>query len=244
MLEHMFESPVPTLSLVPPALVSPSLVSPSLVSDRDDTDRCAGVVARGRRRPGPSRRAWRREGAVVATGTLGSALPNLVVESLLPPSPVLLLGDAEGIGRAGEGPVPNGSSGTDDRLTVVPPDPGRRPFVWVTGSADGPVRQVCLVFRADELDRRPLLIGWLECRSGRLVTGAPEAVAAWGPGVVPEVGLAAQARAYDAARRLRGLVVVACVPPGRYPVFALEGDGGYDAVMVDATEAAALPLAG
>lgn len=153
---------------------------------------------------------------------LTAVLPDIVVESLLPAAPRLVLGDV---------------AAPDDGLELTSPEPGRRPFVWVTGSERGPVRGVWLVFRTEDLSRPPVPLGHLDCPSGRLVAGDPEAVAAWGCEVAPELGLPAQARAYDYRRRLRGLVVVACVRPGRHPVYAIRGDDGYDAVMVDVSPA-------
>jgi hypothetical protein len=103
-------------------------------------------------------------------------------------------------------------------------------FVWVAGSSAADDVRVSLSI--DALDEPLLPLGTIDCPSGRLVVGAPDAVAAWGEGIEPADGLAAQARAYTPDRRHCGLIVVARVLPGPRQVFATDG---LDALVVDCT---------
>jgi hypothetical protein len=192
--------------------------------------------------PAAPRRAATGRGAPRRTPpappTLASALSHLVVESLLRPAGALILGDPDVIAglatvEAADEPVTVVSGDAGTAALVRHPAPGGNAFVWVTGGALGPVRQVATAFRLDGLDRHPSAVAWLDCPSGRLVVGTPEAVAAWGTDIEPEEGLSAQARAFRPARRYCGLVVVARVPRRPHRILALEGATGLHAVIVD-----------
>ena len=184
----------------------------------------------------------RRTGAGVRT--VGAMLSSqLVVESCLPPSPLLLVGDPVVLAGAGDPPegggvVVDGAAGR--YLAIRRPD--RRPFVWVAGTGST-VDDLSVVFHPDRLEEPLEYHAEIDCPSGRLVVGPPEAVRAWGPDVEPDDHLCAQARAYRPGRCYCGLIVVALVPSGRHPVFTAGDDDAISAVTVGVS-AADLRLAG
>jgi hypothetical protein len=160
-------------------------------------------------------------------GTVASALSHLLVESRLS-GDVLVLGDpAVVVGglEPGHGPIIEEERGT---AVVIR---GGSASVWVAGPTA--VRQLVVVFRHDVLDGTPSYVGDIDCPSGRLVVGTPEAVAAWGADVEPDGELPAQARAYRPSRHHCGLIVVARVPAGTHPVLAVAGADGPDALVVE-----------
>jgi hypothetical protein len=164
-------------------------------------------------------------------GSLASSLSDLLVESVLRRADVLLVGDPEVLAHvelppeAGIVPTPAGNA-------VVVHNPGASAFVWVAGSPDGPVRELTAALRLDALEREPALFGYIDCPSGRVVVGTPDAVAAWGDDIEPDDGLFAQARAYSPGRRHRGLIVVAQVESGRHRVLVAAGAEGIEALVV------------
>lgn len=81
--------------------------------------------------------------------------------------------------------------------------------------------------------------GTLTVVSGRVVVGAPEAVAAWGPNVDTGDGSTVRARMHSGRRRL-GLIVVAQCPPGEA---AVTTGPGAAAVTFPAVHGRTVPLA-
>ena len=95
-------------------------------------------------------------------------------------------------------------------LAFANPAPPSGLFVWVGRSS--------LAVVADPDADAPLVpVGELTVCSGRLVVGAPEVVAAWGPEVDTGDGTAVRARMHRGRTRL-GLIVVAHTPSGSAPV--------------------------
>jgi hypothetical protein len=95
-------------------------------------------------------------------------------------------------------------------LALANPDPGSGLFVWATGTL--------LAVVADPDGDIPLeLAGELTVSSGRLATGAPDVVAAWGPDVDTGDGSPVRARMHRGRTRL-GLIVVAHTLLGRAAV--------------------------
>ena len=183
--------------------------------------------------------------ALPSTALLSTALSSLLVESRLHPAGTVLVGDpavlaggpaagaGAGAGAGGSSPFTSLVTGGGLAAEVRQADPTGSAFVWVGGGAGGAVRRVTAAFALDALGAEPAFVGHVDCPSGRLVVGTPEAVAAWGDDVEPGDGFPAQARAYRSDRRYCGLVVVARVPPGPHPVFALGSPGRLDGVVVD-----------
>jgi hypothetical protein len=91
-------------------------------------------------------------------------------------------------------------------LVFANPDPDSGLFVWVSNGA--------LAVVADPGADAPLdAAGELTVCSGRLVVGAPDVVAAWGPEVDTGDGSAVRARIHRGRARL-GLIVVCTTPTG------------------------------
>jgi hypothetical protein len=152
---------------------------------------------------------------------------QILVESVLR-AHVLLVGDPELLPQLelpadGITPTPNGNT-----LVVHVPASAH---VSVAGSDR--VESVRLLLDLDAPDTALEPRGHVDCPSGRLVIGSPEAIAAWGESIEPDDGLMAQARAYTARRRHLGHVVIARVPCGRHQTFTAGGG----AVIVTAMEA-------
>jgi hypothetical protein len=95
-------------------------------------------------------------------------------------------------------------------LAVANPDPGSGLFVWATGT-------FLAVVADPDGDIRLEPAGELTIGSGRLVAGAPEVVAAWGPEADTGDGSPVRARLHRGRTRV-GLIVVAHTPPGRAAV--------------------------
>jgi hypothetical protein len=168
-------------------------------------------------------------------GSLTSLLSCLLLESRLRPAPVLLVGDPEVLAQGiepSDDPFSIVSTGLGKAAVLRHPDPSGSAFVWVGGR--GPVQEITAVLRLDAGDGERIDLGHLDCPSGRVVVGSPEAVAAWGVEIEPDEGLLAQARAYGVDRRHHGLVVVTRVQPGSHRVSGIAGTGGLDALIVEA----------
>jgi hypothetical protein len=119
-------------------------------------------------------------------------------------------------------------------LVLSNPAPDGGLFVWVTARS--------LAVMADP-DHDPALIavGELTVCSGRLVVGAPEVVAAWGPDVDTGDGSVARARMHRGRTRL-GLIVVAHTPLG-HGVVTVGAGAAAVSFPNGAGECAAVPLA-
>lgn len=167
---------------------------------------------------------------------------SVVVESAFRQAEWLVVGDPK---VAASGPVvePDEAGGTvrfvdrpGGRLLVLRnPWPEAAALVSAAGVGDERVDRLALSFGDGDLaPGGPETAGTLECPSGRLVVGTPEAVAAWGADARPAEGLSAQARAYRYGQvpALLGLVVVAHVKAGWAPV-ALRADA--EGRLVDVT---------
>jgi len=159
-------------------------------------------------------------------------LSGLLVESVLRRATVLLIGDPDVLAHL-ELPGEAGIRSTPTGNALVVDNPGASAFVWVAGSPDGPVRELTAALRLDALEEEPALVGFIDCPSGRVVVGTPDAVAAWGDDIEPEHGLIAQARAYSPGRHHRGLIVVAHIEPGPHRVLAVAGAEAIEALVVD-----------
>jgi hypothetical protein len=155
---------------------------------------------------------------------------SVVVESAFRQAEWLVVGDPK---VAASGPVvePDEAGGTvrfvdrpGGRLLVLRnPWPEEAALVSAAGVGDERVDRLALSFGDGDPDGPRggrETAGTLECPSGRLVVGTPEAVAAWGADARPADGLSAQARAYRYGRvpALLGLVLVAHVKAGWAPV--------------------------
>ena len=152
---------------------------------------------------------------------------SVVVESAFRQAEWLVVGDPK---VAASGPVvePDEAGGTvrfvdrpGGRLLVLRnPWPEEAALVSAAGVGDERVDRLALSFGDGDAPGALETAGTLECPSGRLVVGTPEAVAAWGADARPAEGLSAQARAYRYGRvpALLGLVVVAHVKAGWAPV--------------------------
>jgi hypothetical protein len=156
---------------------------------------------------------------------------QMLVESVLQRADVLLVGDPEVLGQMGELPADPGIVSTPAGNVVVLHNPGASSFVWVAGESS--VTEVTVSLHLDALEGAPEPLGHIDCPSGRLIIGTPEAVAAWGDQIAPADGLVAQARAYTPDRRHCGLIVVARVEPGPRRVLAMASDESIDALVVD-----------
>lgn len=154
---------------------------------------------------------------------------QLLVESVLQGAGALLVGDPEVLSELDLPSDPGIVSTAAGNAVVLHPD--CRAFVWVAGSAA--VDRVSVFVHLEAVDREPVPLGHIDCPSGRLVVGRPADVAAWGADAEPADGLIAQARAYRADRRHCGLIVVARVELGPRPVWAVVGDDGFDALLVE-----------
>jgi hypothetical protein len=154
---------------------------------------------------------------------------SVVVESAFRQAEWLVIGDPK---VAASGPAVELDETTGElarfvdrpggRLLVLRnPWPEEAALVSAAGYGDERVDRLALSFGdGDARPGSPEVAGTLECPSGRLVVGTPEAVAAWGAEARPADGLSAQARAYRYGRvpALLGLVVVAQVKAGWAPV--------------------------
>jgi hypothetical protein len=129
---------------------------------------------------------------------------SVVVESAFRQAEWLVIGDPK---VAASGPVVEpGDTGEgvrfEDRpggrlLVLRNPWPEEAALVSAAGYGDERVDRLVLSFGdGDARPGSPDTAGTLECPSGRLVVGTPEAVAAWGAEARPADGLSAQARAY------------------------------------------------
>jgi hypothetical protein len=117
-------------------------------------------------------------------------------------------------------------------LAIANPAEGSGLFVWASSTF--------LAVVADPDGDTPLdQAGELTVSAGRLVVGAPDVIAAWGPDVDTGDGSAVRARMHRGRTRL-GLIVVANVPAGQA---AVAGGAGAAAVSFPST-ATPLPLAG
>lgn len=163
---------------------------------------------------------------------------SVVVESAFREAEWLVVGDPK---VAASGPVVEPDEAGEvarfvDRpggrlLVLRNPWPEEAALVSAAGVGDERVDRLALRFGDSDLDSTaggPETAGTLECPSGRLVVGTPEAVAAWGADARPADGLSAQARAYRYGRvpALLGLVVVAHVKAGWAPVQLRADDEG------------------
>jgi len=120
-------------------------------------------------------------------------------------------------------------------LAVANPDPGSGLFVWASSTFLAVVAEP-----NSEATLAP--VGELTVCSGRLVAGAPEVVAAWGPDVDTGDGSPVRARMHRGRTRL-GLIVVAHAPIGQAPV-AAGAAGAAVSFPTNAVEQTPLPLAG
>ena len=167
-------------------------------------------------------------------------LPNLLVESVLHSHGTILVGDPvvlaqiEFPAEPGIVPIPAGNA-----VVLHASSPA---FVWVAGSSE--VATLTVTTHLDSPEGEPAALGHVDCPSGRIVVGTPEAVAAWGDEIQPDDGLLAQARAYRSDRRHCGHVIVARVLPGRRQVLAVAGAEGIHALVVDCAAGMAGLLAG
>ncbi|MCA1845743.1 MAG: hypothetical protein LC792_21620 [Actinobacteria bacterium] len=121
-------------------------------------------------------------------------------------------------------------------LALANPEPDAALFVWVSSDF--------LAVVADP-DRDTALdhAGGLTIGSGRLVAGAPDVIAAWGPDVDTGDGSAVRARMHRGRVRL-GLIVVAHVPSGRATVAAGAGAASVSYPTSAVVGQPPLPLAG
>jgi hypothetical protein len=120
-------------------------------------------------------------------------------------------------------------------LAITNPDPDAGLFVW---ASSGFLAVVADPDHDTALDHA----GELTLTSGRLVAGAPDVIAAWGPDVDTGDGSMVRARMHRGRTRL-GLIVVAHTPVGQATVAA--GAGAVSvAYPTGATGQTSLPLAG
>ena len=120
-------------------------------------------------------------------------------------------------------------------LAIANPAPDSALFVWASGTF--------LAVVADPDRDTPLApTGEITVRSGRLVVGAPEVVAAWGPEADTGDGSSVRARMHRGRQRL-GLIVVTHTPPGPAPV-AVGPDAAAVTFPVATSEPVQLLLAG
>jgi hypothetical protein len=182
-----------------------------------------------------------REGVeTMREASVGQLAGRLTLETIVR-SPLVVIADPV---VAASGPPPTGDdlagagSVLLDRpagsmLVFANPDPDSGLFVWATNGS--------LAVVADPDSDAPLeAAGALTICSGRLVVGAPDVVAAWGPDVDTGDGSAARARIHRGRTRL-GLIVVCQAPTGQ-----AEFETGAGAVAVTVPTAAvsvAVPLA-
>ena len=120
-------------------------------------------------------------------------------------------------------------------LAFANPSPDSGLFVWAA-------RDLLAVVADPDCDTPLAPVGELTVCSGRLVVGAPEVVAAWGPDVDTGDGSTARARMHRGRTRL-GLIVVSHCEPGPATVAA----GVHVAAVTFAAAGVlprALPLAG
>jgi hypothetical protein len=120
-------------------------------------------------------------------------------------------------------------------LVVGNPTPDGGLFVWAGHG-------FLAVLADPDLDTPLATVGQLTVTSGRLVAGAPAAVAAWGADVDTGDGSATRARVHRGRERL-GLIVVCHAPPGQAAVAVGAGAAAVTFPTVT-VEAVRLPLAG
>lgn len=121
-------------------------------------------------------------------------------------------------------------------LAMVNPDPGSSLFVWASGT-------FLAVVAGPDSDAKLAPVGELTVCSGRLVAGAPDVLAAWGPDVDTGDGSQVRARMHRGRTRL-GLIVVAVAPPGRATVTTGVGAVVATFPCTPSSQPRALPLAG
>jgi hypothetical protein len=120
-------------------------------------------------------------------------------------------------------------------LALANPDPDSGLFVWASGT-------FLAVVAEPNSDATLTPVGELTVCSGRLVAGAPEVIAAWGPEVDTTDGSPARARMHRGRTRL-GLIVVAHTAVGQATVAA--GTNGVSVTLpTSATAQTSFPLAG
>ena len=120
-------------------------------------------------------------------------------------------------------------------LAFANPDPDSALFVWASGS-------FLAVVADPNSDAALAPAGELTISSGRLVAGAPEVIAAWGPDVDTGDGSPVRARMHRGRTRL-GLIVVTHTPIGQATV-AVGPTGAAVSFPTNAVEQTPLPLAG
>lgn len=147
----------------------------------------------------------------MAAGTMRLQAGRLDLETILR-VPVVVIADPV---VAASGPpatlatladVPDGGAALLERpagtmLVFANPDPDSALFVWATGTS-------LAVVAEPDTDMVLDAVGELTICSGRLVVGAPEVLAAWGPDADTGDGSPVRARMHRGRQRL-GLIVVA-----------------------------------
>jgi hypothetical protein len=120
-------------------------------------------------------------------------------------------------------------------LAFANPSPGSGLFVWAA--------RTCVAVVSDPDDDSPLdTLAELTVCSGRLVVGAPEVVAAWGPDADTGDGSTARARMHRGRQRL-GLIVMSHCPSG--PATVSTGAGAAAVTFpMGRVDTVPLPLAG
>ncbi|HYH51099.1 MAG TPA: hypothetical protein VEG38_16250 [Acidimicrobiia bacterium] len=123
-------------------------------------------------------------------------------------------------------------------LAFANPDPGSGLFVWVA-------RDRLAVVSDPDGDVDLTAVGDLTVRSGRLVVGAPDVVAAWGADADTGDGSPARARMHRGRTRL-GLIVVVHAPVGEAAVTVGSGAGAvaFPTASAGLCPPMVLPLAG
>lgn len=121
-------------------------------------------------------------------------------------------------------------------LALASPEPDVALFVW---ASSGFLAVVADPDHDTALDH----LGELTLTSGRLVAGAPDVIAAWGPDIDTGDGSTIRARMHRGRTRL-GLIVVAQCPPGQAAVAVGTGAASVTYPTGDAAAAVPLPLAG
>jgi len=120
-------------------------------------------------------------------------------------------------------------------LALANPDPEAALFVWASPT-------FLAVIAEPDRDTALDHAGELTIASGRLVAGAPDVIAAWGPDADTGDGSAVRARMHRGRTRL-GLIVVAHAPLGQATVAAGRGGAAVSFPTFEVAQAS-LPLAG
>lgn len=156
------------------------------------------------------------------TGTLGLAAGRLELESIVRAALVVVADPV--VAASGPPATLDEVSGGGARLLERPagrmvalanPSAGSGLFVWAGAG-------FVAVVADPNVDTGLNEIGELTVVSGRLVVGAPDVVAAWGPDVDTGDGSTVRARMHRGRTRL-GLVVIAHSPLGQAPVRTAAG---------------------